>query len=568
MDQFERNELGQQIPADENSVVDDIQKTVQLPAQEPVKPIERQDQPACEPEEEKVTQIRVQVPARPAAAQTQLPPMQPRTVPQAQPRVTAPVQPARPQVPVRPAYPQTPVRPAQPVRQYTQAPVQPMQTQAPAQPAQPMTKPVQPQPQAQLAQPMTKPMQPQPSYGYVKSEPKKKKKNHSNWWKAPVAMLLAIVLVAGSSLATAVVVSKYSNAKWAQEFQLYQQVVDKKLEVAKDSAPSGNNAGSDGDAQVNPVAPAGEGMTPAQVYSKNVGAVVAIANEGVSTNIYGQVSRTASSGSGFVISADGYVVSNYHVVEGAEKLTVIMSDGTEHVATLVGYDESSDVSLLKIDAQGLTYSVLGSSGDLVVGDQVCAIGNPLGELTSTLTVGYVSAMDRQISTESGAMNMIQTDAAINSGNSGGPLYNTKGEVVGINTAKYSGTSSSGATIEGIGFAIPIDDVKDILEDLKEQGYVSSAYIGVEVRDVDSAGVGYGLPEGAFVQAVVSGCAAEKAGVQAQDIIINVGGHEIKSVNDLMKALRKVEIGKETTITVYRAGQQVNLKIVPEAKKQS
>ena len=184
-----------------------------------------------------------------------------------------------------------------------------------------------------------------------------------------------------------------------------------------------------------------------------------------------------------------------------------------------------------------------------------------------MTVGYVSAMDRQVTTESGALNMIQTDAAINSGNSGGPLFNTKGEVIGINTAKYSGTSNSGATIEGIGFAIPIDDVKDILSDLKDFGFVQTGYLGVEVRDVDSSGVSYGLPEGAFVQTVVAGGAAEKAGILPQDIIVDLGGYKVESVSDLLKALRKVDAGTETTVTVYRAGQRMNLKVTPDAKTQ-
>ena len=223
---------------------------------------------------------------------------------------------------------------------------------------------------------------------------------------------------------------------------------------------------------------------------------------------------------------------------------------------------------MKIQAENLPHVTLGSSDALVVGDQVFAIGNPLGELTSTLTVGYVSAKERMVTTEVGAMSMIQTDAAINSGNSGGPLFNTKGEVVGITTAKYSGTSGSGATIEGIGFAIPIDDVTGILDDLKEFGYVTSAYLGVSVRDVDSYGVAYGLPAGAFVDEVVEGAAAHTAGVQPRDIITNIGGYEIAGVNDLLSALRKMEPGEDTTITVYRLGQEMNLKITLEEKPQS
>ena len=413
---------------------------------------------------------------------------------------------------------------------------------------------------AQPAEPVYAQPQPAPvTYGYEMPKPaKKEKKGNGNWWKAPVCILLAAAIAVGSSFVTAWVMNKQGEKNWQQQFQMHQEVVDNKIAAAGEG---GTNV------QTNPEAPAAEGMNPAQVYAKNVGAVVAIANEGVSTNYFGQTTRTASSGSGFIISADGYVVSNYHVVKDAHALTVMLSDGTEYEAKLAGYDDTNDVSLLKIEAENLPYVTLGSSSNLVEGDQVCAIGNPLGELTSSLTVGYVSAMDRQVTTESGALNMIQTDAAINSGNSGGPLFNTKGEVIGINTAKYSGTSNSGATIEGIGFAIPIDDVKDILSDLKEFGFVQTGYLGVEVRDVDSSGVSYGLPEGAFVQTVVAGGAAEKAGILPQDIIVDLGGYKVESVSDLLKALRKVDAGTETTVTVYRAGQRMNLKVTPDAKTQ-
>jgi len=439
-------------------------------------------------------------------------------------------------------------------------------------PVQPVYTPPQPPvyaaPQPVYAQPMPdqtvyRPVPPpQVSYGH-QSAPKapKKKKGSGMWWKVPVTLLLALIIAAGSSVVTAFVMKDRSDDYLNDELQKMSADFNNRLKVLDEKYASNSGV------QVNPDAPAPEGMTPSQVYAANVEAVVAIANEGVSTNIYGQTTRTASSGSGFIISADGYVVSNFHVVEGAETLTVILFDGTEHEAELIGYDETNDVSLMKIDVQDMPHVTLGNSSDLVVGDQVSAIGNPLGELTSSLTVGYVSAKDRQIATESGELNMIQTDAAINSGNSGGPLFNTKGEVIGINTAKYSGTSNSGATIEGIGFAIPIDDVKDILSDLKEFGYVQTAYIGVEVRDVDSSGVSYGLPEGAFVQGVVEELAADKAGIQAHDIIVNFAGYEITSVSDLLKVLRRVEIGVETTVTVYRSGQEVTLKITPEAKPQ-
>jgi serine protease Do len=212
---------------------------------------------------------------------------------------------------------------------------------------------------------------------------------------------------------------------------------------------------------------------------------------------------------------------------------------------------------------------LGSSDKMKVGDQVAAIGNPLGELTSTLTVGYVSAKDRMVSTEGSYLNMIQTDAAINSGNSGGPLFNSHGEVVGITTAKYSGSSSSGASIEGIGFAIPIDDVMPLVDDLMNYGYINSAYLGVMVSDVDAATAShYGLPVGAYVQEVTEGYCAEKAGLQAKDIIVAVGPHKVDGVSGLVKVLRKFKAGETTTITVFRGGQELSLTITLDEKPQT
>lgn len=306
-------------------------------------------------------------------------------------------------------------------------------------------------------------------------------------------------------------------------------------------------------------------MTPGQVYATNVDAVVAISNESLRTNIYGQSSKTASSGSGFLISADGYVVTNYHVVKGATTLRVITSE-KEYEAELIGYDSANDIAVLKVEGTDLPFVKLGSSDALHVGDQVFAIGNPLGELTSTLTVGYVSAKDRMISTDGSYINMLQTDASINSGNSGGPLFNAYGEVIGITTAKYSGTSNSGATIEGIGFAIPIDDVSSMIRDLVTRGYISGAYLGVMVRDMDPAVCEtYGLPMGVLVDEATEGNCAQKAGVQAKDIIVRLGTYETKNLSDLTKALREYEPGDTITITVFRSGAEKVLDITLDEK---
>jgi serine protease Do len=231
-----------------------------------------------------------------------------------------------------------------------------------------------------------------------------------------------------------------------------------------------------------------------------------------------------------------------------------------------GYDANNDLAVLKVEAQDLPAVTLGSSSDLIIGDMVVAIGNPLGELTSTQTVGYISGKDRDVSSDNTIINMLQTDAAINAGNSGGPLFNMKGEVIGITTAKYSGTTSSGASIEGIGFAIPIDDVTKMIDDIIAHGYVTGAYLGVSVRDMDvNTAAVYGLPIGVQVAEVVPGCCAEKAGVRVKDIIIDLGGYKVENYSDLNRALRNFEPGQTTTLTVFRNGREQVLKITLDAK---
>ena len=306
-----------------------------------------------------------------------------------------------------------------------------------------------------------------------------------------------------------------------------------------------------------------EGLTPGQVYAQNVESVVAINCSVSSAN-----GQSKSAGSGFIWSADGYVVSNFHVVDGATSITVVAHDGKEYAATLVGGDLTNDICLLKVEAQNLRPASIGSSSDMVVGDRVVAIGNALGELKSTLTVGYVSAIDRVVTTEGSQINMIQTDAAINSGNSGGPLLNMNGEVIGITTAKYSGTTTSGASIEGIGFAIPMDDVIGMLEDLRDHGYITGGYMGIEVTNVDQTDANlYGLPMGVLVHKVYAGSCAEKGGVKAQDILVELGGYSIDNMSDLTRALRKFDAGDTVSVVVYRssAGGEVVLTLTLDAK---
>ena len=200
---------------------------------------------------------------------------------------------------------------------------------------------------------------------------------------------------------------------------------------------------------------------------------------------------------------------------------------------------------------------------------VAAIGNPLGKLAATQTIGYVSGINREVATGGvTTISMIQTDAAINPGNSGGPLFNMYGQVIGITTAKYSGTTGSGASIEGIGFAIPIDDVAAMFDDLIDFGYVTGGYMGVSVENVDEeAASRYSLPTGAYVVKVEKDSAAQKAGIEVKDIITDVGGHSVSNVTDLTRALRNFKAGDSTTVTVIRGGKQVSLQITLDERPQ-
>lgn len=399
----------------------------------------------------------------------------------------------------------------------------------------------------------------EPTPAFQKS--KKKKEKNGTGFKVFTAILLVIVLALGC-ICGALVVRLTAQEKRTDQMlyevnqnlaQLQEELASKSFTGNGNSISGTNNSTEDG------------GMTPGQVYAKVVDSVIAVTAT-AQTNAGTQISTSVATGSGFVLTEDGYVVTNYHVVEGATALSITVSDGTEYSATLCGYDSANDIAVLKAEATSLQAVTLGSSDDLIVGDQVAVIGNPLGELTATLTVGYISAKDRVVTTDGSQINMLQTDAAVNSGNSGGPIFNMKGEVVGIITAKYSGTSTSGATIEGIGFAIPMDDVTKKIYDLKEYGYVTGAYLGVAVQDMDkTVAEYYGLPYGAYVYSVTDGYCAEKAGVLAKDIIVALGEYQVTGLNSLSSALQNFEAGDTTTVTVWRGGVEIELKITLDEK---
>ena len=304
-------------------------------------------------------------------------------------------------------------------------------------------------------------------------------------------------------------------------------------------------------------------------------------NSDITTNVWGMQVQGSVSGTGFVISEDGYILTNYHVIEDAyntnSPITVMFSsesgyDTTEYTAEVIGFERNNDVAVIKIDATGLSAATLGSSSDLLVGDTVYAVGNPLGELTYSMTPGIVSATDRVITTEEGRMNMFQISAAVNEGNSGGPVYNAYGQVVGIVTAKPN-TSSSGTSTEGIGFAIPIDDAVRIADEVINGGHQvgsndNPAYLGITAQDVDTmAQQYYNMPMGAYVLSVTDGSAADNAGILVGDIITQVDGYDVQSRDDLAQELTFHSAGETCEVVVYRSGEYQTLTVtfdsVPE-----
>jgi len=310
----------------------------------------------------------------------------------------------------------------------------------------------------------------------------------------------------------------------------------------------------------------GKEMTAAEVYAANVNSTVGITTS-VTTNYWGYQTTAAASGSGFIISPDGYILTNHHVIENANEITVSLYDGTAYEAELIGYDESLDTAVLKVEAEDLPPVILGDSGNLNVGDQVVAIGNPLGELTFSLTMGTISAKNRAITLSgTGTMDLMQTDCAINSGNSGGALFNMYGEVIGITNAKYS--SGAQASIDNIGFAIPINNVMDIVQSIIEKGYISKPYMGVSVVSVSEEAQAYGIPAGAAVQVVAEGGPAEKAGLEVGDVVVEADGTEITSSSDLVAVVKQSQIGDSLELRIFRQGQEQTVTVVIEEQIQT
>ena len=304
-------------------------------------------------------------------------------------------------------------------------------------------------------------------------------------------------------------------------------------------------------------------MTDAEVYAANANSVVSI-NTTITggTNIFGQVTESASAGSGFILTPDGYIVTNYHVVEDANTIKITLYNGDTYDATYIGGDEDCDIAVIKIEASGLQAVTLGNSEGLNVGDRVLAIGNPLGELTFSMSGGMVSSVNRTINVSGTPFNMIQTDTSINPGNSGGPLFNQYGEVVGIVSAKYSSYASQ--SVEGLGFAIPINDVQAMIEDIMTNGYITNKpYLGITggtMTEQMAAQYRYNITQGVFVYSVEAGFAAANAGLKLGDVITRIDDHEITSMEDLTSVKKYYSAGDTSTFTIYREGASTTVEL--------
>lgn len=378
----------------------------------------------------------------------------------------------------------------------------------------------------------------------------KEKKPHGKWAKA-LCMCLVCALLGG--LCGAGLMAGSMNSRIAALEEKLEEQTKEALSIGQTSTTPA------------PVSTTTAAKPIASIYDQACNEVVGITTEVTYTNFFGQTSSSAVSGSGFIVSSDGYILTNYHVIEYAYKgnyaVTVMLHDGTRYEASIVGVEDCNDIAVLKIDASGLDPVTFGDSDKLSVGDDVYAVGNPLGELEFSMTTGHVSALDRLITTDesSEAINMFQIDAAVNSGNSGGPVYNANGEVVGIVTAKYSDTG-----VEGLGFAIPINDAAKIANDLITKGYVTGkAYMGVSIDERYNSMYSqyYNMPIGAFVKSVESGSCAENAGIQAGDIITRLGDVEITGYSDLKQAIKQYSAGDSAELELYRAGESRTITVI-------
>mgnify|MGYP002869001188 CR=1 FL=1 len=374
---------------------------------------------------------------------------------------------------------------------------------------------------------------------------------------AAIAFLMICVLVVGlfrsGSLFLSVRASEENDSEETEIRALYADL----------AAPETQNAADDALKLALTTDTPGSELSAEDIYAIACNSTVGITVPGYATNIFGQSSASTVTGSGIVLSADGYILTNYHVIEDAyidgAPILVIAYDETEHEAEVIGVETDSDLAVLKIEAEDLVPARMGDSDGLRVGQTIYAVGNPLGELTYTMTSGIVSALNRQVTTDVNVtVNMFQIDAAVNSGNSGGPVFNTYGQVIGVVTAKYSQYG-----MEGLGFAIPMNDACSIATDLVERGYVSGkAYLGLTTATVSpSVARYYDLVQGVYIYSVEEDSCSEAAGLEPGDIITAIDGQSVMTTAELAKAVKLYRAGDSAELTVYRDQETITITVV-------
>lgn len=295
-----------------------------------------------------------------------------------------------------------------------------------------------------------------------------------------------------------------------------------------------------------------------QIVNQTADSVVEITTETVSTGSFFQQYISTGAGSGVIISDDGYILTNNHVIDGANNVMVTLRDGTDYEAEVIGKDAALDIALIKVDAKDLTAATFGDSSEIMVGDYAVVIGNPLGQLGGTVTDGIISALDRDVIIDGETMSLMQTNAAINPGNSGGGLFNAEGELIGIICAK---ASSSTTEVEGLGFAIPINDVLDVLNDLKEHGYVTGRIdLGMTLTDIASNQV---YQAGVYVSGVTKGSCADDAGFKSGDLITAINGKDVESVAEVKAIIEELSIGDNVKFSVTRGSKSGTLTMTLE-----
>lgn len=377
--------------------------------------------------------------------------------------------------------------------------------------------------------------------GGGKKPPKKPKKPSRFPWK-PIITFILITAIAfgigvGASNGVKSLVSGHMNAS--------------------DYGVKDSGSGTDTNSQVVEIQQSKDDMgSYSDVYEKVSPSVVAIVVDEIQAG-------SESSGSGVIMSKDGYIITNNHVVSGGDRFTVVLEDSTSHQATLIGTDEQTDLAVLKIDASDLTAAEFGDSDSVKVGDRAFAIGSPGGiEYQNSFTGGFISAINRDVTINDRVMTLIQTDTAINPGNSGGALINSAGQVIGITSSKLSASSMDNASIEGMGFAIPMSTAKEIVDELIAHGHVTGRpAIGISGYDIDESRASYfKLPQGVYVSSVDTASDAYKQGIQTGDIITGVNGETITGMAEINEVKNGLSAGDTITLTIYRDGKTQNVKI--------